>query len=142
MKKDVMIELTSIIDSGDDTQRLEVFTRGKMMHKDDCVYLSYKETEQSGYDGCTVLIKAQRDERVEITRSGDMSSRLIVENGRRNLCSYSLAGGTLMMGVTGSNIKNTLAPGGGELRLSYELDANSQLIGKTDLAIKIRESLN
>lgn len=143
MKSDVMIELSSIIESSGESENIELSTRGKLLNKDNAIFLSYKETEQSGYDGCTVLIKAEGSERVTISRSGDANSHLLCEKGKRNLCSYGTPHGSLTLGVTCGNIKNSLNKNGfGELELGYELDVNGGLIGKNKLRIKIRECTN
>ena len=143
MKSDVMIELKSLIESSGESENIELSTRGKLLAKENAIFISYKETEQSGYDGCTVLIKAEGEEQVTISRSGDANSHLICQKGKRNLCSYRTPHGALTLGVTCSNIKNSLNENGvGELKLSYELDVNGGLIGKNKLSIKIRECTN
>ena len=143
MKQDVMIELCSLIESNGEEEKIEITTRGKLLRKENAVFLSYKETEQSGYDGCTVLIRAEGDDRVSVSRSGDAASQLIIERGKRNLCNYSTPHGSLMLGVTCNSIKNKINEAGlGELSFGYELDVNSGLIGKNQLFIKIRECKN
>ena len=143
MKNDVMIELKSLIESLGESENIELSTRGKILAKENAIFLSYRETEQSGYDGCTVLIKAEGNDRVTISRSGDANSHLLCENGKRNLCSYGTPHGNLTLGVTCGNIKNSLNENGlGELEVSYELDVNGGLIGKNKLRIKIRECKN
>ena len=143
MKKDIIIELKSSIESSGESENIEITTRGKLLAKEDAVFLSYKETEQSGYDGCTVLIKAEGNDRVTISRSGDANSHLLCEKGKRNLCSYSTPHGALTLGVTCGQIKNELNDDGlGKLSFSYELDVNGGLIGKNKLSIKIRECTN
>ena len=143
MKKDVMIELKSVIDSMGECENIELSTRGKLLTTENAMFLSYKETEQSGYDGCTVLIKAEGEGAVTISRSGDANSHLLCQKGKRNLCSYGTPHGALTLGVTCSDIKNTINEEGfGELGLSYELDVNGGLIGKNKLRIKIRECKN
>jgi uncharacterized beta-barrel protein YwiB (DUF1934 family) len=143
MKSDVMIELSSVIESMGESENIELSTKGKLLALENAIFLSYKETEQSGYDGCTVLIKAEGNDRVTISRSGDANSHLLCEKGKRNLCSYGTPHGALTLGVTCGNIKNSLNQNGfGELSLSYELDVNGGLIGKNKLRIKIRECTN
>ena len=143
MKSDVMIELKSLIESSGESENIELSTRGKLLAKENAIFISYKETEQSGYDGCTVLIKAEGESQVTISRSGDANSHLLCQKGKRNLCSYATPHGALTLGVTCSNIKNSLNENGiGELSLSYELDVNGGLIGKNRLSIKIRECTN
>ncbi len=143
MKREVLLELKSLIDSNGEQQEIEITTHGNLLCKDSAVFVSYKEAEQNGFDGSTVLIKAEGEERVSIGRSGGGQSQLLIERGKRNLCSYCTPYGMIMMGVTCSSIKNELDGRGlGELGFSYELDVNMELISKNRLVIKIRESKN
>ncbi len=140
MKKDVFIRVKSLIEADGETDKLDITTRGKMMQKDGSVFLTYKETDQNGFDGCSVLIRADGEERVTISRSGDLKSQLLIEKNKRNLCSYSTPYGSTMLGITCVGIKakhkeNPLY----ELSVCYELDVNSSLISKNQLFIKIKE---
>lgn len=143
MKREVLLELKSFIDANGEQQEIEITTRGNLLLRDSAIFVSYKETEQNGFDGCTVLIKAEGEERVSVGRSGGGQSQLLIERGKRNLCSYHTPYGMIMMGVTGGSVKNELDSRGlGELSFSYELDVNMELISKNRLVIKIRESKN
>lgn len=143
MKKDVLIRVKSLITSDDDTDRLEITTKGKLLDQGSRVFLTYKETDQNGYDGCSVLICVENENKVTISRSGDLKSQLVVEKGRRNLCSYSTPYGSTLLGITCLNI-NTKRENGNltEIDTAYELDIDSSLISKNQLFIKIKECKN
>ena len=143
MKKDVLIKVKSLIESDDDTDRLEITTRGKLLDLGDKAYLTYRETDQNGYDGCSVLIKLDSEKRVTISRSGDLKSQLVVEKGRRNLCSYATPYGSTLLGITCSALK-VRRDGGflSEIDTAYELDVDSSLISRNQLFIKIKECKN
>ena len=143
MKREVLLELKSLIDANGEQQEIEITTRGKLLCKELSVFLSYKETEQSGYNGSTVLIRVEGEDRVSVSRSGGADSQLLIERGKRNLCGYLTPYGVIMLGVTCANIKNRLdSRGFGELSFSYELDVNTELVSKNQMFIKIRESTN
>lgn len=143
MKRQVLLEIKSLIDSNGEKQEIDITTHGNLLCKDSAVFVSYKETQQNGFDGCTVLVKVEGEDRVSVGRSGGGESQLIIEKGKRNLCSYGTPYGMIMMGVTCASIKNALDNKGlGELSFSYELDVNMQLVSKNQLFIKIRESKN
>ncbi len=143
MKQEVMIYIKSLIETNGEQQCIELNTRGKLLYKDGTCFLSYKETEQSGYDGCTVLIKSESEDKVTISRSGDAGSQLFIERGKRNVCGYGTPYGAIMLGVSGGTMKRSLDSRGlGELSFGYELDVNSELFGKNQLFIKIRECTN
>lgn len=143
MKKDVLIKVKSLIESDDDTDKLEITTRGKLLDQGDKAYLTYRETDQNGYDGCSVLIKVENENKITISRSGDLKSQLVVEKGRRNLCSYATPYGSTLLGITCSALntkreKSFLS----EISTVYELDVDSCLISRNQLFIKIKECKN
>jgi len=143
MKQDVFIHIKSLIDAGGGNDRIEVTTRGRRFKKDGTTYLSYRETDENGFDGNSVLIKIENEQRVTISRIGPERSQLLIEAGRRNLCSYSTPHGTQMMGITCAGIKvRQGAMGCDELSLSYELDINNNLMSKNQLFITIKECAN
>lgn len=143
MKKDVIISLNSLIETGGEPDRLLIETVGKMMYKDSVLYLTYKETEQSGYDGCSVLVKMEGEDLVSITRSGEYTSHLVIQSGKRNICSYESPAGVLSLGLSCDKIdvkyKNDEPC---EICLKYEMDINSELVSKNQLIIKIKERKN
>ena len=143
MKQDVMIQIKSIISADGEDEHIEVTTKGRRLKKGSITYLSYKETDQNGFDGNSVLIKAEGDERVTISRLGSARSQLLVEAGKRHLCSYSTPFGTQTLGITCSGIK--AAYSGGEIKsisLIYELDLNNILLSKNQLFITVKECAN
>lgn len=138
MKQDVMIEIKSLIEADGDTDKIEVATRGHRFIKDGTTYISYKETDENGFDGNSVLIKVEGEKRVTVNRLGSERSQLLIEAGRRNICSYATPHGTQTLGITGGAIK--LAKD--SLSLKYELDINNVLMSKNQLFITIKECAN
>lgn len=138
MKQDVMIEIKSLIEADGDTDKIEVTTRGHRFIKDGTTYISYKETDENGFDGNSVLIKVEGEKRVTVNRLGSERSQLLIEAGRRNICSYATPHGTQTLGITGGAIKLTKD----SLSLKYELDINNVLMSKNQLFITIKECAN
>ncbi|MBQ8869327.1 MAG: DUF1934 domain-containing protein [Oscillospiraceae bacterium] len=135
MKQDVIIEIKSLIEMGGDSDKIEVTTRGHRFIKDGTTYISYKETDENGFDGNSVLIKVEGERRVTVNRLGSERSQLLVEAGRRNICSYATPHGTQTLGITGGSIR--LSKDG--LSFNYELDINNVLMSKNQLFITIKE---
>lgn len=142
-KKDVILEIKSLIEADGDTDRLEITTKGKMLFKSGNYYLTYRETDKTGFDGCSVLIKVEGEKTVTVSRSGDISSQLTIETGKRNLCSYKTPQGTAMLGISGNAVRikkdgeNPL-----EFYICYELDTNSKLLSKNQMFITVKECAN
>ena len=68
---------------------IELMTRGSFTKKNGSYYISYKETQTIGFEGCTTTIKIAEDgSRVALLRFGRANSQLLIERDRRNLCHY------------------------------------------------------
>ena len=109
----------------EDRDHIELMTRGSFTKKNGSYYISYKETQTIGFEGCTTTIKIAEDgSRVALLRFGRANSQLLIERDRRNLCHYETEVGSLTLGVTGDGIDCKLTEKGGSAAFSYLLDAD------------------
>ena len=90
-----LIRIKSYIDQFDsegntkeeDREHIELMTRGSLVKKGESFYITYKETQTIGFEGCTTTIKIAEDgSRVALLRFGSANSQLLIERARRNLC--------------------------------------------------------
>lgn len=142
MKQNVIIEINSNILSGGENEKINVTTRGHRLVKDGVIHLSYKETDQSGYDGNSVLLKIDGEKQVTINRMGSARSQMIIESGRRHQMSYQTPFGATVMGITGGAIRLFKEKEGQNIEINYELDINQELVSKNHLLIKVKECAN
>jgi uncharacterized beta-barrel protein YwiB (DUF1934 family) len=119
---------------------IELITEGRYYNKEGSYFISYKESETTGFDGVTTTLKIDGDDCVTLTRSGPANSRLILEKGRRHLCQYDTGVGSLMVGVSSCRILSRLSDGGGELTFNYTLDINSNLVSQNEVYISVKEA--
>ena len=143
MNEDFLIQIDGKIEmdgSEDDTVRL--MTRGGFVKKNGCYYIVYKETEATGYAGCTTTVKVAQDEsRVTMTRFGPSSSQLVIEKGVRHLCHYDVGGAALTLGVAADEIHSHLTDEGGHVDFSYTLDSDREmLLSRNLVTIKVRRA--
>ena len=83
MEENYLITIKGTMEQRGDTDTVELMTRGSLVHKDGAYYIVYKETETTGYEGCTTTVKVAEDARkVSMLRFGKQSSQLIIEKGR------------------------------------------------------------
>jgi len=142
MKKDVLIHILSLIDNGEECDKIEISTKGKAFEKDGSIYLSYKETDENGFDGNSVLITA-KDDSVTVSRLGSAKSQLFIRAGKRNICSYTTPHGAQTLGISGISVSlKDLSEKKRELSFSYELDINHTFMSKNQLVITYEESAN
>lgn len=140
LKEDYIIRIKSRVDQdGQDLQEVELMTRGSFLFRNGSYYITYKETETTGYAGCVTTIKLAADSsRVAMLRYGTARTQLVIEKGRRNLCHYETGYGSMTLGVTADEIVCGLTEKGGAARFSYLLDADSNaMISRNTLELTI-----
>ena len=141
LKEDYIIRIKSRIEQHIDEpmedeekeEFVELMTRGQFVQKGGSYYITYKETETTGYEGCTTTLKIAVDgSRVVMLRFG--------KNGGvgTNLCHYETGFGSMTLGVTADEIVNELTEKGGTVRFAYLLDANSaDLVSRNRLEVTV-----
>ena len=145
LKEDYIIRIKSRIEqhveepveTDEKEEFVELMTRGQFVQKGDSYYITYKETETTGYEGCTTTLKIAADgSRVAMLRfgkGGGAGTQLLIEKGRRNLCHYETG-----FGVTADEIDCQLTEKGGTARFAYLLDADSaELVSRNRLEVTV-----
>lgn len=126
LKENYIIHIKSRIEQDGEPQTIELMTRGSFVLKNGSFYISYKETEATGYEGCITTLKLAADgSRVAMMRFGQASTQLVIEKARRNLCHYETGYGSMTLGVTADEIECGLTEHGGSARFSYLLDTDN-----------------
>lgn len=140
MEENYLITIKGTMQQGGESDTVELMTRGSLVHKDSAYYIIYKETEATGYDGCTTTVKVADDaRRVTMTRFGPIPSQLVVEKGTRHLCHYDTGYGAVSLGVAADEIEPKLSGHGGRLKFSYTLDSgNEAFISRNLVDITVR----
>ena len=124
----------------EEEERIEIMTYGTFVKKGGSYYITYKETQTVGFEGCTTTIKIAEDgSRVALLRFGRISTQLIIERDRRNICYYETEVGPVTLGVTGDGITSALTERGGTATIRYLLDADdpTSLINRTTLELRV-----
>ncbi len=139
LKENFIIRIKSRIEQDGEPQTIELMTRGSFVLKNGNFYISYKETETTGYEGCVTTLKLAADgSRVVMMRFGQAATQLLIEKARRNLCHYETGYGSMTLGVTADEIQCGLTEKGGTARFSYFLDAgNTGMMSRNELEITV-----
>lgn len=150
LKEDYIIRIKSRIEqhveepveADEKEEFVELMTRGQFVQKGDSYYITYKETETTGYEGCTTTLKIAADgSRVAMLRfgkGGGAGTQLLIEKGKRNLCHYETGYGSMTLGVTADEIVCGLTEKGGTAKFGYLLDANSaDLVSRNRLEVTV-----
>jgi len=139
MKKDVVITIKGIAKTSGKPDVIELTTIGNLVKKSSGYYLTYKESEATGFAGSTTTLKVEGNDRVTILRNGKNASQLIVEKGKRHLCCYGSDYGNMTMGIFGEKIDSTINDDGGDLHVKYTLDVNTSLASENEILINVKE---
>ena len=127
MEEKYLITIKGTMEQDGKSDTVELMTRGSLVHKDGAYYIIYKETEATGYAGCTTTVKVAEDARkVSMLRFGKVPSQLIIEKGTRHLCHYETGYGAISLGVAADVIEHQLSDEGGKLKFSYTLDSGNE----------------
>lgn len=127
MKEDYLIQIDGRMEQGDEQpDSVRLMTRGSFVQRGGSFFISYAETETTGFEGCTTTVRVARDaSRVSMTRFGRMPSQLVIEKGVRHLCHYDTGYGAMTLGVAADEIRHELTEEGGQVEFSYTLDMDS-----------------
>ena len=139
MQENFLITIKGTMEQRGDSDTVELMTRGSLVHKEGAYYIVYKETEATGYEGCTTTVKVAEDARkVSMLRYGKVPSQLIIEKGTRHLCHYETGYGAISLGVSADVIEHKLDENGGRLQFSYTLDSGAEsFISRNLVDIKV-----
>lgn len=142
LKEDYIIRIKSRIIQDGDQDTVELMTRGSFVQRGGSYYITYRETETTGYEGCVTTLKLAADgSRVAMLRFGPANTQLLIEKGRRNLCHYETGYGSMTLGVTADEIVCELTETGGRARFSYLLDADSaELTSQNCLEVTVTQA--
>lgn len=137
-KKDVFISIVGKQIADNDAEISELYTNGTFYKDKDAFYISYDETQTSGFDGCRTVVKATGEDKIIMMRTGPSQAHLVMENKRRCIGEYGMDGRRFTIGVTTEEIRNGLDESGGTLFFRYLLDLNAQSLSANEVTITVR----
>jgi uncharacterized beta-barrel protein YwiB (DUF1934 family) len=76
---------------------------------------------------------------IVLNRSGDINSRMEIEQNVRNNCFYSTPVGELSLGIHGEKVNVDLNEKGGRIELVYTIDSDLKLVSRNEVEITVKE---
>ena len=138
MNYNCLICIDGTVDQQGEQERIQLKTRGSFLRRGNSFFITYEETETTGYAGCTTTVKVAGDEsRVAMLRFGPASSQLIIEKGVRHVCHYETGVGALTLGVAADEIRCQLTDAGGQAFFSYTLDDGTQELSRNLVEVTV-----
>ncbi len=139
MKKNALIRIVGRQKYGLDSDKIEMTTVGTIEETDECYILRYNEEQEPPQKPLRTKLTISKDEqKVELMRTGDYSSLLVVERSKRNLCNYGTGYGDILMGIYGKNIDNSFENGKGTFSFGYDIDVNGALTSENEVKLTVR----
>lgn len=138
MENNAMISLKTLqnIEGEEETNEIELQTKGKFSEKNGKYYVIYEESELTGFEDTTTTIKISAQD-ITMTRSGKYNSKMIFRPGEKRLCSYETPYGTIPVGVNPVAMESNLGGDGGNVYIEYVLDIDNQEYLKNRLNLTI-----
>ncbi len=141
MMKEVIINITGEQGIDGDNDSIELTTVGRFGEKNGSFLLTYDESEMLGVGGrVKTCLYIKPESSVVLQRTGAVDSRLVVEKGKRSICSYNTAVGELLIGIFGEKVQTDLNADGGKISMKYTIDSNLKLISRNTVNISIRKA--
>ena len=138
MNYNCLICIDGTVDQQGEQEHIQLKTRGSFLRRGNSFFITYEETETTGYAGCTTTVKVAADEsRVAMLRFGPASSQLIIEKGVRHVCHYETGVGALTLGVAADEIRCQLTDAGGQAFFSYTLDDGTQELSRNLVEVTV-----
>lgn len=120
--------------------KVELTTVGAFEEADDKYIIRYTEEQEPPARPVRTKLSIFKDRhQVEILRSGDTGSCLIIERSKRNLCRYGTEYGEILMGIYGRSVEARLGENEGEFSFAYDIDANGALTSQNEVTVKYRK---
>ena len=138
MNEDYLITIRGTMEQGGERDKVKLMTRGSFVRRNGSFFITYKETETTGYAGCVTTVKVEDSQKVSMLRFGSAPSQLVIEKGRRHVCHYETGYGSLSLGVAADEIESRLSDKGGTVRFSYLLDVDAASISRNTVKITVK----
>jgi len=139
VEKQVLITVDSKMDDlTGGNNALSLVTEGKLKVENNEYVLSYEESQITGLDGTTTVIRASNDS-VTLIRHGSVSTMMLFEVGKTHLTDYQTQYGTVMLGVTAQKVDVNMTENGGRIDVDYIVEYNRVFGGRNSISVKIQE---
>ncbi|AVQ37642.1 TPA: DUF1934 domain-containing protein [Clostridium botulinum] len=137
MKKKALIHvLSSVPETKEKNDSIEVVTPGNFYKKDRNYYAVYEETAISGMEGTTTTLKIS-EKNFSLIRMGSTSTKMDFALNKKNMSMYSTPYGTLEININTKKLDINIDDNGGSIYIDYIMSVAGQKPQNTILNINI-----
>lgn len=138
MKRPVMLSLRGRQSyRGQEPDIIELMSEGTMECRDGIWELTYEESELTGLEGVTTTFWVEPG-KVILDRKGNLSSRMIFEEGRIHESLYQVPYGAVLVTVEATQVAFELTDQGGYIDIAYNISIENMESGVIDYHLDIR----
>lgn len=138
--KDIMLKIIGRQNfTGEEEEKIELITEGKLYKKGKSIFLEYDESEFSGMPGCKTHLQLTGD-KVLMRRIGDPDDDYVIEfeKGKRTHSIYETPFGPLEMEVLTNSVRNNVEEEGqGSLDIDYHISLRGLSESHNKLKIEV-----
>ena len=139
MNDNYLITVTGTQTVDGESDSIEVITSGDYVRDDNGdITVTYPEFSEENPTTRTDTAVTLRGKILTIERRGEMSSRLMLEKGKRHQCLYETPMGQMLIGIYTDSIKVIASDSGCDIRASYQLDFNQHVVSNNEFHITIK----
>lgn len=138
MKRDVLISLRGTQRYlGEPPEAVELVTRGTLTWGRGKFAVAYTETALTGTEGVISTFFISGKNRVVLTRSGPIQSKMIFDEGQKNEGLYDLGFGALLVGVAAKQVAADMSENGGTIRIDYTVEIEQSTTSQNTYEINV-----
>lgn len=137
MRDNVIISIKGRQVNENGPDEMELVTEGRMICNDKGVLVSYQETELTGLQGTTTMLRINGPV-VTLLREGTVNSQMVFEEGRRHLSMYETPYGSMSVGINTRRVKNTICENGGDLEIDYAIEIDNLMVGRNFFSMNVK----
>ena len=138
MRENVIISIKGKQVNENGPDEMELVTEGRMICNERGVLVSYQETELTGLQGTTTMLRINGPV-VTLLREGTVNSQMVFEEGRRHLSMYETPYGSMSVGINTRRVKNTIGEGGGDLEIDYAIEIDNLMVGRNYFSMNVKK---
>ncbi|MCR4615365.1 MAG: DUF1934 domain-containing protein [Clostridiales bacterium] len=139
MEENYIINILDTHENNGEKSQAELNTVGRFSVTDYGFSMSYREQDDT-LKSCVTTLDIFGPDKVIMSRTGDYTTEMVLENKKRNSCYYSTPMGDLFMGVYTKKIDHDLTADGGTLELNYTIDFNAGILYENSLSISVKRA--
>ena len=138
MKK-VLVKVKGTQSVDGESAVIELTTEGTLREFEGDYIVTYSDDPTESGEKTKTQLTIQKNGTVILDRRGDLNSRLIITQGERNNCLYSIPQGSMTLGIYGKEVKSNITSFGGTLKMVYSIDMNLQPLSDNEVEIFVEE---